>query len=202
VAHLFDTVVTAIGAFAATNIDDFVLLTILFTASQTGGLRGGSIIIGQYLGFSVLLVISGAAAAGLVTVPNRWVGLLGLLPLAASLRGFLKAFRHGNDDGEQPVVANSLLSVAAVTVANGGDNLAVYILMFHKQAPEDTAITVVLFLLLLAVWCVGAILIGTYAQVVSVLTRIGQWLVPTVYLIIGVVVLIRSGLLTRLTALA
>jgi cadmium resistance protein CadD (predicted permease) len=197
VAELFGTVATAVGAFAATNIDDFAILTILFIDSRAGGLRRGHIVVGQYLGFGILLAISGAAASGLVVVPARWVGLLGLLPLAASVLGFRKAASLRNDDEEQQVVSNGLLSVIAVTVANGGDNLAVYILMFHQQAPTDTAITIIVFLVLLAVWCVGAVLIGTHSRVVSALIKVRRWLVPAVYAIIGFVILIRSGIFTR-----
>lgn len=197
----FGIIATAIGAFAATNIDDFVLLTILFVDSQKGGLRRGHIIAGQYLGFAVLLMVSVAAAAGLVVVPPRWVGLLGLLPLAVGVRGFIKVARHRSDHGAEPVASNDLLSVAAVTVANGGDNLAVYVLLFHAQAPSDTAITVAVFLALLAVWCASAALVGTRARVKAALISTGQWLVPVVYFIIGAVILVRSGVLVRLVEL-
>ncbi len=200
-ADLFDTVAAAVAAFAATNIDDFVLLTILFTDSQAGGLRPGYIVAGQYLGFAVLLAISGGAAAGLVVVPTRWVGLLGLLPLIVSVRGFIKVTRTRDDDEEHAVTGNSLLSVTAVTVASGGDNLAVYVLLFHTQTPPDAAITVVAFLLLLAVWCAGAVLVGTHARIVSVLLKVGPWVVPAVYCIIGAVILVSSGVLIRLVEL-
>lgn len=195
---LFEIVAIAVGAFAATNIDDFVLLTILFIDSQTGGLRRGYIVAGQYLGFAVLLATSGAVAAGLVVVPTGWLGLLGLLPLSVSVRGFLNIARQRVDDRGKPVASNSLLSVAAVTVANGGDNLAVYVLMFHKQPPVENVITMAVFALSLAVWCVGAALMSTRTQVVSVMIRAQQWLVPAVYLVIGTVILVSSGVLVRL----
>jgi cadmium resistance protein CadD (predicted permease) len=198
VVNVFGTITTAIGAFAVTNIDGFVLLTILFIDSQTGGLRRSYIVAGQYLGFAVLLGISGAAAAGLMVVPTRWVGLLGLLPLLVSVRGFVKAARYRGDDGKQPLTSNSLLAVIAVTVANGGDNLAVYVLMFHAEASSEAAITVLVFALSLAVWCAGAMLLGTHAWVVSALIRAGQWLVPTVYFIIGAAILVTSGVLIQL----
>ena len=199
--YLPGTVASAVGAFTVTNIDDFVLLVILFIDSQTGGLPPSYIVVGQYLGFAALLAISGAAAVGLVVVPARWVGLLGLLPLMVSVRGFIKASRHRTDLGERSVARNSLLSVTVVTIANGGDNVAVYVLMFHAQTLTDAAITVIVFLLLLAFWCAGAALIGTYGRLVSALTRVGQWLVPVVYLIIGIMVLASSGVLVRLAQL-
>lgn len=201
---LLGTVGTAIGAFTATNIDDFVLLTILFIDSPAGSLRRGYIVAGQYLGFTILLAVSGAAAAGLVagSVPARWLGLLGLIPLTASVRGFLRAARRRDDDEAHPVVSNTVLSVTAVTVANGGDNIAVYVLIFHAQATADTAVTVVTFLVLLAIWCAAAALTSTYAQSLSLLISVRKWLVPIVYLVIGIVILIRSGVLIRLAQVA
>lgn len=196
--HLSSTVTTAIAAFAATNIDDFVLLIILFINSQTGRLRRGDIVAGQYLGFALLLAISGAAAVGLVAVPTRWIGLLGLVPLVAGVRGIVQVARERGDYPEQPVISSGLLSVATVTVANGGDNIAVYVLMFHSQTAPDATITVLVFLLLLAAWCAGAALAGTHAWVISTLINIGRWLVPAVYSIIGILILVNSGVLIRL----
>ena len=43
------TIGSAIGLFAATNIDDIVVLTVLFLASSRGNPRPWQIIAGQYL---------------------------------------------------------------------------------------------------------------------------------------------------------
>ncbi len=52
--------------FAGTNVDDIVVLTVLFVASSTGGRpRTWQIVTGQYLGFSALVAISVIAALGL-----------------------------------------------------------------------------------------------------------------------------------------
>ena len=200
-AHLLKTIFAAIGAFAVTNVDDFVLLTILFIDSQTrGGMRRWNIIAGQYLGFIILLVISGVGAVGLVVIRTEWVGWLGLLPLVIGVYRLIKVARYGAEYVERPAGLNGVLSVAAATAANGGDNLALYVLIFHTQAPFDTTITVAVFLLLLAIWCAGASLVGTRAKVISVLVHVGEWLVPGVYFIIGSIILVRSGVLMQLVA--
>ena len=73
------TIASAIGLFAATNIDDIVVLTVLFLASSRGKPRPWQIVAGQYLGFITLVVISVIAALGLTIVPDEWVGFLGLI---------------------------------------------------------------------------------------------------------------------------
>ena len=62
---MIGTIVAAIGLFAATNIDDIVVLTVLFLASARGALPGWKVVAGQYLGFIALVAISSLAAAGL-----------------------------------------------------------------------------------------------------------------------------------------
>lgn len=62
----------------ATNLDDLVVLTVLFVASTRGSLRPWRIVAGQYLGMSALIAISVVAALGLTVIPEEWVGLLGV----------------------------------------------------------------------------------------------------------------------------
>src|SRR5437870_499858 len=95
------TIATAIGVFASTNVDLFVLLVALFLGSRNGGLRTWQIVLGQYLAFAALVAASATVAAGLAVVPNDWIGLLGLLPLAIGLWGLYTARR---DAGEPPPV--------------------------------------------------------------------------------------------------
>ena len=62
-------------------------------------------------------------------IPDRWVGLLGLVPLALGVRGLVGAIRSRNDDGEDvpAVTAGNAFAVARVTIANGADNIAVWL---------------------------------------------------------------------------
>lgn len=74
------TILSAIGAFLVTNIDDIFVLMLLF--SQAGAqIKSKDIIIGQYLGFSLLVVISLLGTFGVMLIPEKWVGLLGLIPI-------------------------------------------------------------------------------------------------------------------------
>src|ERR1700751_4519464 len=82
VPGMIPTIVTAVAMFAATNIDDAVILVVLTIASRGGGTpKRWEIWAGQSLGFAVILVVSSTAALGLRVVPVEWVGLLGLIPL-------------------------------------------------------------------------------------------------------------------------
>jgi cadmium resistance protein CadD (predicted permease) len=76
--------VTAIVAFAGTAVDDMVILAALFFArGATGRPLAVSIVVGQYLGFIAIVAAAGLAAGGLLILPDRWIGLLGLVPIAS-----------------------------------------------------------------------------------------------------------------------
>ncbi|OON28600.1 cadmium transporter [Micromonospora sp. Rc5] len=191
-------IATAAGAalvFAATNIDDVVVLTVLFVAARsTGRPRPGHIVAGQYLGIGALVAAAAVAAAGLLVVPDPWTGLLGLLPIALGVRALLA---RSDDDGP-PAVVGGLLGVAGVTIANGADNIAVYVPVFRSLAPADALVWLVVFAALVGLWCAVAAGLGGHPAVVRWVGRVGHWLVPVVFVAIGALILVTSGVLTRL----
>jgi cadmium resistance protein CadD (predicted permease) len=194
-------VTTAIGVFASTNVDLFALLVVLFLGSRNGGPRGWQIVLGQYLGFAAVVAAGAALAAGLAAVPEAWIGLLGLFPLAVGVRGLVQAARG---TAATPSVRPGRLrtaTAAALGVSVGGDNLSVYVVLFREQSPAQSALTIGVFLGLLAVWCAAARLVAAHKAVLRVLTRVGPWLVPAALMTIGAVILVRTGVLLRLARL-
>ncbi|MFF0518983.1 cadmium resistance transporter [Actinomadura nitritigenes] len=191
------TVGAAIGMFAGTNVDDIIVLTVLFLSGRTGGApRARQIWAGQYAGVGVLVLVSVVAALGLTVVPDAWIGLLGLVPFALGVRGLAGAVRAG--DGDPPPVASGTVAVAAVTIANGADNIAVYTPVFRTIGPGATAVTITVFAAGVALWCLAGSWLGSHKKVIEVVERYGRWLVPLVFMAIGAVIVVGSGVLTRL----
>lgn len=191
--NLIGVVATAVGVFAGTNVDDLLVLTTLFL----GGGAARRVVGGQYLGFGVLVAVSGAVAAGLLVVPDRWVGLLGLVPLVLGLRAWARVWRHRRDQetagelGEPAVVAGSVWSVAGVTIANGGDNVGVYVPLFRTLPAGAVLVTLAVFAVALAGWCLAARWLSRHRVVVAVVARVGHHLVPAVFVLVGLAVLSR-----------
>ena len=196
------TIASAIGLFAATNIDDIVVLTVLFLASSRGKPRPWQIVAGPYLGFITLVVISVIAALGLTIVPDEWVGFLGLIPLGIGIWTLIRGLRRNgdddDDDDDSKITAVGLWGVAGITIANGADNISLYTPIFRTSAPSDVAIMIVVFLILVAVWCAAGRLIGTNKAVTEGLERVEHWLVPAVFIGLGLFILIESGVMVRL----
>lgn len=197
---MFATVLAAAGMFAATNIDDIVVLTVLFLAARRSGSRSWPIVAGQYLGFIALVAASVLAALGLTIIPDEWVGFLGLIPLAIGIWTLVRNLRrHGDDDDDDVKVGSlGLLGVAGITIANGADNISLYTPVFRTISPADTTITIIVFLVLVAVWCAAGRLIGTNRRVTETLEKVEHWLVPAVFIGLGLYILLESGVLPRL----
>ncbi|WFF00416.1 cadmium resistance transporter [Micromonospora sp. WMMD964] len=191
---LFSTAAGAAVVFAATDIDDIVILTLFFVAARTAGSpRPWQIVAGQYVGIGALALASAVVAAGLLVVPDPWTGLLGLLPIALGVR----ALRRPDED-DTPIVVTGTLGVAGVTIANGADNVAVYVPVFRALGVADSAVFLLVFVLLIALWCAAGAWLGGHPRVVRLVERAGHWLVPTIFIGIGVVILVSSGVLGRL----
>ncbi|MEU8171071.1 cadmium resistance transporter [Micromonospora sp. NPDC049004] len=194
---LFGTAAGAAVVFAATDIDDIVILTLFFVAARTTGRpRTWQIVAGQYLGIGALALASAVVAAGLLVVPDPWTGLLGLLPIALGIRAL-----RGADDDEPATVVSGTLGVAGVTIANGADNVAVYVPVFRALGPGDSAVFLLVFVVFVGVWCAAAAWLGGHRRVVRLVERAGHWLVPAIFVAIGVVILVSSGVLGRLVDL-
>jgi cadmium resistance protein CadD (predicted permease) len=197
VGDLVATIATAVGVFAATNVDDLVIVTVLFvlasrgapSATTTPRLRSWHVWAGQYLGTAVLVAVSVAAAAGLHVIPDRWVGLLGVVPLGIGLYGLVRAIR-GSDDAEPMPVARGAVTVAALTIANGADNVAVYAAVFRTLSWGDTVTITVVFAAGVALMCLAGRWLGSRRLLVAAVERSGRWIVPIVFIVIGTIILL------------
>lgn len=189
---LLTTILTGAGVFAGTNVDDLIVLTVLFLSGRaTGRPKPWQVWAGQYAGIGLLVAVSGTAALGLTVVPDRWVRVLGLVPVALGLWGLLKALRaRGGETVPEPVVAGGAVAVTGVTVANGADNISVYTPLFRTVGVTDTLVTVAVFAVGVGVWCSAASWLGSHRRVVEVVERFGHWVVPVVFLLVGAVIVL------------
>lgn len=179
----------AVGLFAVTNIDDLVVLSLLF--AQAANRRGAAtkIVLGQYLGFSAILAVAVAAAYGASFLPPKAVAYLGLVPIALGIRA---AWKHGKADEEEPPVLG-IWAIAGVTLANGGDDIGVYVPVFATAGLGATAVYVIVFLVLVAVWCLAGRLLVAHPAVATRASRWAHVLLPVVLIALGLLILIDGG---------
>jgi cadmium resistance protein CadD (predicted permease) len=193
-------IVTAVVLFAGTNVDDVVVLSLLSASSRAGGQpRRWEIWAGQYAGFAVLVGLSAAAGRGLALVPERWLWLLALIPLAVgvvSLAAAIRAVRRG--DPPRSPSAGGLPGVVTLTIVNGADNLAAYTPFFAATGSAQVAVTLVVFAVGVAVWCVAGGLLTRHARVTATIGRYSHWILPAAFILIGLYVLHETNAPIRL----
>lgn len=196
-----------IGVFASTNIDDLFLLAAFFADPQ---LRHRSIVIGQYLGIGALVLVSASSALLALAFPDGWVALLGVVPLLMGLRQLLalrtdavsgesgsKGHRVQDDKNHaERGLRSQVLAVASVTVANGADNVGVYVPLFATdfEAILTYALT---FAVMTGVWCALGYLLVNNKVLGGAIRRYGNVILPVVLISLGLSILSGASVLLR-----
>jgi cadmium resistance transport/sequestration family protein len=190
------TLILAATIFAATNIDDIFILVLFFADPRK---RAYDIILGQYLGIVALVAASAVAGFIAIAIPPAYVGLLGLAPIFIGIRQLLQlrqSKEEANASGGGAVINNSraeVFNVAAVTIANGGDNLAVYTPVFSTRSAGELILTIGVFLIMTGVWCAGAQRLVYHPTIGSLLRRYGQRAAPFVLIGLGIWIMFDAG---------
>ena len=127
-----------------------------------------------------------ACALGLGVLPKAWLRLLGLVPITLGVRAWLT--RRGED--EQAPSAVGLLSTALLTVANGGDNLGVYIPLFAGFDGGQLTLCAGVFALMTLLWCLLGARLASLPRVGAAIGKYKAVLVPAVLILLGLYILL------------
>ena len=195
-------------AFVGTNVDNTVVTAALVAGAPLD--RAHRIAAGQVVGFVAIVCIAAATAALLFEFSPAAVGLLGFVPLAIGLRGLIglidRRRRADEPSGSRwrrrratdRAVGRSLMAAALVTLAAGGDNLAVYIPLF-RQGGASKISAIALVFVVGEVGVTAAILAaGRHPRARGVMTRLGEVAVPLLLCGVGILVLVTAGTLSWL----
>lgn len=202
--EILTAISTGFTAFTATNIDDIVIL-LLFFIQVNSVFRRHHIILGQYLGFTALVVASLPGFFGSFLLPKPWIGLLGILPIAI---GISRLFNAEDNDSEAEVelppspktafasfLSPQTYSVAAVTMANGSDNISIYVPLFASSTGSSLLTILSVFFALVGVWCYAAYKLTNLRTIAELVTTYGNQLVPFILMGLGILILVKSGTL-------
>src|SRR4030095_7293509 len=146
-------------AFGATNIDDIFVLT-LFYAQRS--VKHWQVVVGQYLGITGLVLVSLAGYFSRFVIPTKWIGLLGLFPIAIGLKKLLEWKFAKVDQAGIRSNRSAVFTLAPITFANGGDNIAVYAPLFARSDIAALVLTVITFSVLIFVWCLLGYWLGSH----------------------------------------
>lgn len=197
------TLIAGITSFIATNIDDILILMLFFSKKQVNfGIR--QIVTGQYLGFTILILLSLPGLFGGLLVPKAWIGLLGLVPIYIGIKSLIKK-EDENDEIQlissetssspkllSKILSKEIYSVAAVTIANGGDNIGIYVPLFASGSLIEFWLLVGIFYIMLGIWCYIAFLLTRQPNLARFLTHYGEKITPWILITLGIFIIIEN----------
>lgn len=205
---LVSAISTGAFAFSATNIDDLVILTLFFSQINVK-FRRWHIVAGQYLGFTALVLASLPGFFGGLILPRPWIGLFGLIPIVIGIKCLLSQEEDESEAIELQAETSGdtflaklfnlqTYSVAAVTFANGTDNISIYVPLFASATWESLLVILGVFFTLVGCLCYVANKLTNQTAIASLLTRYGNNFMPFVLMGLGAFIVVDSGSLTLL----
>jgi cadmium resistance transport/sequestration family protein len=196
---MIQTLLMSVLAFVSTNIDDIFILMLFFGAKK---IKPSRIIAGQYLGIATLVVLSLLGSFVGNFIDQRYIGILGLFPIFLAIKQVWLLVRPpGEDDsGDVTVTSASIFAVAGVTIANGADNIGVYVPLLATLSQFEKIQLVIVFMVMTYLWCLAGQYLASRPVVAKQLERFGHIIMPVVLFLLGLFILIESGTFELLVA--
>jgi cadmium resistance protein CadD (predicted permease) len=207
---LISTLVIGISAAFATTFDDNLYLTAFF-GKVNRTFRPKHIVLGEYVGFTALVLASLPGFFGGLMIPSTWIGLLGLLPIIIGISHLMSREDEGED--VQTVSMNftsgakyhhhkkSVLAtlrdpqtyrVSAVTIANGGNNIGIYVPLFASSNLPSLGVILCVCYFCIGMWCCLSYFMTRNPLMAPLLTRYGRKIFPFVLIWLGFSILMKS----------
>ena len=185
---MLTSVSTSIIAYISTNIDDIFVIMILLASAK--GAEKRKLIAGHFLGVGLLTAASMLGAFGLQNLPLRYVGLLGLAPIALGI----KAWFDRNQE-EKTAKRAGVFSMTVITLGNGADNVGVYIPLFTGYSGGERIGAVVIFAVMTVLWVWLANSLAEFPKIKTIIERYKDIAIPVVFIALGVFIILDSGLI-------
>jgi cadmium resistance protein CadD (predicted permease) len=192
---LIAVIPVAAGAYAATNLDNFILLVALLARYR----NHRAIVIAGFFASTLVLAIVGlwiGKAANFV--PVQYLGLLGFVPISIGVIELFK-LRRGNTnateakeelaDGGQKVFTTTL----GTQLGNGADTIVVFGVLFIDSVPAADILTVITFAAMAFIFvCVGIYAVR-HPALSEWIDRYAHRVMPFILIIVGVYVIANTA---------
>ena len=169
---LFSTLIIGISAAFATTFDDNLYLTAFF-GKVNRTFRPKHIILGEFLGFTALVLASLPGFFGGLIIPEAWIGLLGLLANRYWYQSFSETRKWRQRQYKLCQLTYHLMApsqhrkksllgtirdpqtyrVSAVTIANGGNNIGIYVPLFASSNLPSLGVILCVCYATVGLWC-------------------------------------------------
>lgn len=215
---LIGSLQSALAVAMATTFDDNIYLTGFFSETDRH-FRPVHVVAGELIGFSVLIGTSLLASRLLAnTIPMSVIGWLGTLPILIGIYSLIELVgqpqtrpltpsRSPGDQGPRQgfhssrpglravLIDRRTYMVSAITISNGGNNLAIYIPLLGTSSLGSALITVLTCYAAVLSWLLLSFRLTRLPGVAIVLARHAGRFFPFVLMWLGFRILSDSGVL-------
>jgi cadmium resistance protein CadD (predicted permease) len=161
------------------------------------------VVAGQFLGMAFLVAFSILAALFAISIQGEWIYWLGLAPLLLGIGRLWNLFKEsakpdssdrkgldfvGREQLRSGWARSEIAFVTLLTIANGGDNLSVYIPLFSIHR-ASIPLFAVIFGMMTAAWCFLGYYLTSHSLFGNKLKCYGRFIVPFILIGIGLNVL-------------
>ncbi|MFV0414712.1 MAG: cadmium resistance transporter [Oscillospiraceae bacterium] len=95
------------------------------------------------------------------------------------------------------IIKPEVFTVTLVTVSNGADNIGVYVPLFTGYTVGQVAATLVVFSLMMALWCFGGGKMANLPGIKLAIQKYRHIAVPVIFVALGIYILLKSCLAGR-----
>ena len=199
---MIQNVVTSIILYSGTAVDLLIIL-MLFFAKRKSRKDIINIYLGQFLGSVSLIFLSLLFAFVLNYIPSKEIlGLLGLIPIFLGLKVLLLGDSDGEaiaKDGLRKDDKNLIFLVAMITFAScGADNIGVFVPYFTTLNLTNLIVTLLTFLVMIYLLVFSAQKLAQVPSVGEILEKYSRWFIASVYLGLGIYILIENNVFDML----
>ena len=194
---MIQNIVTSIILYSGTAVDLLIIL-MLFFAKRKSRKDIINIYLGQFLGSVSLILLSLFFAFVLNYIPSKEIlGLLGLIPIFLGLKVLLLGDSDGEaiaKDGLRKDDKNLIFLVAMITFAScGADNIGVFVPYFITLNLANLIVALLTFLVMIYLLVFSAQKLAQVPSVGETLEKYSRWFIASVYLGLGIYILIENN---------
>ncbi len=190
---MLETIVLGITSFIGTNMDDLLVNMIFFSKIESERDRK-KILLGKYLGIGFLIAVSMVAALGLQMFPKKYIPFLGIIPILLGIKEIMVSLKGGkNVETEEKDSAKALVfQITVITMANGADNIGVYIPLFAGFEIWQTIVVCVVFLIMTTFWYYISKKISEWKTIRRFIVKYKNVMIPVVYIALGIYIFLKG----------
>jgi cadmium resistance protein CadD (predicted permease) len=194
-SNLVGIVPIAVGAYFATNMDNFILLAALLARYRRQTVN----VVAAYFTCMLILGIVGFGVSEIANyVPIRNLGLLGIVPIYIGVVELVRIHRGREKIAVATVISlesnhKVFLTTLISQLGNGADTILIFGILFADSTPAADALIMSTLAAMAIIFVLVAMYVVRHPTISSVISRYAHRVLPFILIIVGAYVLANTA---------